>query len=85
MEKRLGVIAILVTSKESIQLLNKILSQFSDIILGRTGLPLKDKKVHIISLIIEGTTDQIGAFTGKIGRLSGIQVKSMLTKQKEEV
>ena len=84
MEKRLGVVAISVTSKESIQSLNHILSEFSDIILGRMGLPLRDKSIYIISLIIEGTTDQIGALTGKIGRLSGIQVKSMLTKQKEE-
>ncbi len=80
MERRLGVVAILVNSKDSIQILNNILSEFSDIILGRMGLPLKEKKIHIISLIIEGTTDEIGALTGKIGRLSGIKVKSMLTK-----
>lgn len=80
MERRLGVIAILVSSKNSIETLNQILSQFSEIILGRMGLPLKDRKLHIISLIVEGTTDEIGSLTGKIGKLSGIQVKSMLTK-----
>jgi len=83
MERRLGVVAILVNSKEYIFDVNKILSDFSDIILGRMGLPLRGKSIQIISLIVEGDTDQIGALTGKLGRLSGIQVKSMLTKQKE--
>ncbi|HOJ64133.1 MAG TPA: iron-only hydrogenase system regulator [Spirochaetota bacterium] len=80
MERRLGVIAILVYSKEAIQSLNSILSNFSEIILGRMGLPLKEKNLHIISLIVEGDTDQIGSLTGKIGKLSGIKVKSMFTK-----
>jgi putative iron-only hydrogenase system regulator len=47
------------------------------------GLPLRDKGVHLISLIIDGNTDQIGALTGKLGRIPGIQVKSMLTKYQE--
>ena len=83
MEKRIGVIAILVTDKSNIQQLNTVISLHGDIILGRQGMPLRDKGVSIISLIVEGTTDQIGAITGKIGRLAGIQVKSVLTNYKE--
>lgn len=83
MERRLGVVAILVYESENITLLNSILSQYSNIILGRMGLPLKEKKVNIISLIVEGNTDEIGALTGKIGKLKGIKVKSMLTEFKE--
>lgn len=82
MEKRIGVIAILLTEKNHIQDLNSILSSYSEIIIGRMGLPLKEKEIHVISLIVEGNTDQIGAMTGKIGRLNGIQVKSILTKNK---
>jgi putative iron-only hydrogenase system regulator len=83
MEKRIGVIAILVTDKSGVQQLNSVISLHGDIILGRQGMPLRDKAVSIISLIVEGTTDQIGSLTGKIGRLTGIQVKSVLTSYKE--
>jgi putative iron-only hydrogenase system regulator len=84
MEKRIGVVAILVENMESVEQLNAILHQYGSIILGRQGLPLRDKKIHIISLIVEGTTDEVGAMTGKIGRLPGVSVKSLLTKYKEE-
>ncbi|MCX7821072.1 MAG: iron-only hydrogenase system regulator [Brevinematales bacterium] len=83
MERRLGVVAILVYSSESVKDLNLILSGYGEIIIGRMGLPLRDKKVNVISLIVDGTTDEIGAMTGKIGRLKGISVKSMLTEFKD--
>ncbi len=84
MEKRIGVIAILVNSRQHIQKLNSILSEHSEIIFGRMGLPMRDKGISVISLIIEGTTDNIGSLTGKIGKLEGIQVKSVLTRYREE-
>jgi len=51
--------------------------------LGRQGIPLRDKGVNVISLVVEGNTDQINALTGKIGKLEGAEVKSILTKFKE--
>ncbi|MGC8764421.1 MAG: TM1266 family iron-only hydrogenase system putative regulator [Brevinematia bacterium] len=83
MERRLGVIAIIVYDLDSVKELNLILSDFGGIILGRMGLPLREKKINVISLIVEGTNDEIGAMTGRIGRLKGISVKSMLTEFKE--
>jgi putative iron-only hydrogenase system regulator len=83
MEKRIGVIAILLEDTTSVPALNSLLSGYAGIILARQGLPLRDKGVHIISLIVEGHTDQIGALTGKIGLLPGAQVKSVLTRYKE--
>ncbi len=84
MEKRIGVIAILVNDRKHIQQLNTILSGHSDIIVGRMGIPMRDRGISVISLIIEGDTDQIGSLTGKIGKLEGIQVKSILTKYRED-
>ena len=84
MEKRLGVVTILLNSKESTRAMNLLLSDFGDIILARQGLPLRHKGIHVISLVVEGTTDAIGAFTGKLGRLEGLQVKSVLTNYREE-
>ena len=79
MEKRIGTIAILVKDKTSVPKLNAIISSHSDIVLGRQGIPLRDRDINVISLIVDGTTDEIGSVTGKIGRLPGVQVKSVLT------
>jgi len=79
MEKRIGTLLISVNSSEDVQSLNNIISDHSDIIIGRQGLP-RGNNVSIISLVLEGTTDQIGSLTGSLGRLKGIQVKSVLLK-----
>jgi putative iron-only hydrogenase system regulator len=82
MEKRIGAAIILVEKKESVEELNTILSAHSLVILARQGLPLRDKGISVINLIVEGTTDQISTLTGKIGRLEGVQVKTVLTNYK---
>lgn len=84
MEKRLGVVTILITSKESVRLMNMILSDFGELILARQGLPLRQKGIHVISLVVEGSTDEIGALSGKLGRLEGVQIKSVLTNYRED-
>lgn len=82
MEKRIGVVAILIHERDSIPEVNKILSQFHEIMLGRQGLPVRDRGVSVISIIVEGSSDEIGALSGKIGRIAGVTVKSMLTKDR---
>lgn len=82
MEKRIGVVAILIHERKSIPLVNSILSQFHEIILGRQGLPVRDRGISVISTIVEGSSDDIGALSGKIGRIEGVTVKSMLTKER---
>jgi len=80
MEKRIGSALILVENKAEIENLNKIISKHSSVILSRQGLPLKERQANLISLILEGTTDEIGSLTGQIGRLNFIQIKSVLLK-----
>jgi putative iron-only hydrogenase system regulator len=82
MEKRIGTVLIRIESRENVRLLNEILSEHSDIIIGRQGLA-RGGNHGIISLVLEGTTDQIGSLTGQLGRLRGIQIKSVLLKNKD--
>jgi len=84
MEKRIGTITILIKGNTSVPAVNSLLSQYSSIILARQGLPLHNRNINVISLVIEGTTEIISALTGKIGRLKDVEVKSILTKYKEE-
>lgn len=80
MEKRVGAAVILIEDKEHIDAMNTILSMHSTIIAARQGVPLRDKGVSVITLILEGTSNEINSLTGKLGRLKGVQVKSVLTK-----
>lgn len=79
MEKRVGTVIIQVENRENVQQLNDIISRHSSIIIGRQGLP-RSNGLSLISLVLEGSTDQIGSLTGQLGRLKGIEVKSVLLK-----
>ena len=83
MEKRIGVIAILVTDTASVKGINDALHSYGRLVLGRQGIPLRDKGVNVISLIVEGDTDELGALSGKLGRFPGVMVKSVLTPYQE--
>lgn len=78
MEKRIGAAIIIVEDGEMVDSLNRILSSHASIILGRQGIPLRDRQMSVISLVFEGTTDELGSLTGKLGRVPGIRVKSVL-------
>jgi putative iron-only hydrogenase system regulator len=71
------------SDKGSVPKINTLLSDYGELILGRQGIPIRDRGINVISLVVEGSTDQINALTGKIGKLDGAEVKSVLTKYKE--
>ena len=79
--KRLGVVGIVLEDGARVKEVNELLHQYSHIISGRMGLPYKERNVSVISLIVDGTTDEIGALTGSLGKLYGVSVKSALTKE----
>lgn len=81
MEKRIGSISILISNRAIVPQVNLLLSEFADLILARQGLPMREYGLQFISLIIEGTTDQISALTGKLGRLADVEAKSMVAKK----
>lgn len=81
--KRLGVIGIVVENRQVVARVNQILSDHADLIVGRMGLPYQAREVSVISLIVDGTTDQIGSLTGKLGNIPEVIVKSALTKASE--
>jgi putative iron-only hydrogenase system regulator len=79
-EKRIAVIGIVLTNREdSAKKVNETLAAFGEIIVGRMGIPYKEKGVSVISIIADGTTDEIGALTGKLGSIPGVKAKVALT------
>lgn len=76
METRVAVIGIIVQNKNSIDELNKTLSDYGEYIIGRMGVPYHKKEVNIISIAIDAPQDVINSLSGKIGRLEGISAKT---------
>ena len=82
--RRIGVIGIVLKSKEHVSEINALLSQYGDIIIGRMGVPDKESGVNTISIIVKGTNEQVSALTGKLGTLNDVYVKSALTSMEVE-
>ncbi len=79
-ENRLGVVGIIIEDNEKSEEVNKVLHCHANLIVGRIGIPYPQRGVCVISLIVDGTSDQVSAMTGKLGKIEGIQVKSALAK-----
>ncbi|GAA0079364.1 TM1266 family iron-only hydrogenase system putative regulator [Clostridium weizhouense] len=80
MNTRVGVVAIVIEDLLSAPAVNEILHNFSSIIVGRMGIPYKERKISVISIIVDGSTDEISSLTGKLGNLKNVSVKSAITK-----
>lgn len=81
MEKRIGTVTILVLDRSKAVEINQIVSDHASVVLCRQGLPFRDREVAVIALIVEGTTDQINAFTGRLGRVEGVVCKAVVVPQ----
>ena len=80
--KRLGFVGIVIDDRgKCAGIVNEILSQHSELILARTGLPNAKGNTSVITLVIDTTTDELGILTAKLGNIPGISVKSGLAKK----
>jgi putative iron-only hydrogenase system regulator len=85
METRIAAVSIIVEEPASVEELNGILHEYAPWILGRMGIPYRDKGISIISLALDAPLDAINAMTGKIGRLKGVTAKAVYTKGREGI
>ena len=76
METRVAVIGIILENQESVEKLNALLHDYSPYIIGRMGVPYREKNISIISVAVDAPQDAISALSGKIGKLSGVSVKT---------
>ena len=77
METRVAVLAVIVQEGSSVQALNELLHQYGPYIIGRMGVPYRERGVNIISVAVDAPADAISALSGKIGRLAGITAKTV--------
>lgn len=76
MDTRVAVISIIVENPEAIVTLNDFLHEAGNYIIGRMGIPYREKGINIISIAIDAPQDIISSLSGKIGRLKGVSAKT---------
>lgn len=82
---RVAVMAIIVEKSESVEKLNALLHDYGNYIIGRMGIPYREKKVSIVSIAIDAPQDTISSLAGKIGNLDGVSVKTAYSNITGEV
>ena len=80
MDTRIALIGVLLETRESVDKLNHLLSDYGEYVIGRMGLPYKEKGIHIISIAVDATNNIISALSGKLGMLPGVSTKTIYGK-----
>lgn len=77
MASRVAIVGIIVENPDSVEKLNAILHEYAEYIIGRMGIPYRERKLSIISIAVDAPQDIISAMAGRIGRLSGVSAKTV--------
>ena len=80
METRVAVISIIIEDPASVQAMNDILHQHAEYIIGRMGIPYREKGINIISIAMDAPLNVINALSGRIGRLPGVSAKAAYSR-----
>ncbi|MBQ7236162.1 MAG: iron-only hydrogenase system regulator [Clostridia bacterium] len=80
MESKIAVVAIIVSDLTAVERINSLLHTFGEHIIGRLGLPYKQKKVNVISVVMDAPQEIINSLSGKLGMIDGVSSKVLTTK-----
>ena len=81
MENRIAVIGIIIENKNIVSKVNEILHENGDFIIGRMGIPYREKNINIISVVFYAPSDKINSLTGKLGMLEGVSAKALYSNK----
>ncbi len=84
METRVALIGIVIENYDSAEKLNRILHEYGEFVIGRMGIPYREKNMNIISLAVDAPMDIISTISGKLGMLPGVSTKTIYAKSKKE-
>ena len=80
METRVAVISIILENSNSVEEVNKLISDYSDYVVGRMGIPYKKRGISIISVVMDAPQDIVSTFSGKLGKLDSVSAKTAYSK-----
>ncbi|MBR2483874.1 MAG: iron-only hydrogenase system regulator [Oscillospiraceae bacterium] len=81
--KRIAIIAIIVTDRGAAEAINALLHEYGEHIMGRMGLPCRERGVNLISVAMDAEQDVISALAGKLGRLKGVSSKTVYAPEEQ--
>ncbi len=79
-EKRIALLSIIVSDETAVERVNGILHEFGPSIVGRMGLPLRDRGINAISVVLDASADTVNSLTGKLGAVGGVSAKALFQK-----
>ena len=80
MENRIALIGIILESRDAVDELNHLLSQYGEYVIGRMGIPYREKGIHVISVALDAPNNVISALSDKLGMLPGVSTKTIYGK-----
>lgn len=80
-DNKIGVAAVVVEDTSAASQVNEVLHKFGGLIIGRLGIPYRERGVSVISLVLDGTPDDVSALTGQLGKIPAVTVKAALSKK----
>ncbi len=80
MENKIAVVAIIVSDLNAVEKINNLLHFYGEHVIGRLGIPYKEKKVNVISVVMDAPQEVINALSGKLGMINGVSSKVLTTK-----
>lgn len=84
METRVALIGIIVENPDSVEQMNALLHQYGSYIIGRMGLPYREKGISIISIVVDAPMNVINSISGKLGMLDGVTSKAVYSKAPQD-
>lgn len=84
MENRIALLGLVVEETESVEPLNALLHEYKDYIVGRMGIPHRERGISLISIVLDAPGDAISTLSGKAGMLKGVSAKTLYAKLSEE-
>lgn len=79
-ETRIAVVSVIVSDRQNCDRINALLSDYGEYILGRMGIPYREKKISVLSVVLDAAVEVTNALTGKLGKIQGVTVKALFGK-----
>ncbi len=79
-ENRIAVLGIIVSDGEAVEAVNALLHEYGEYVVGRMGLPMRDRGINAITLVLDAPANAINALSGKLGRVDGVSAKAWFGK-----
>ena len=80
MDRRIAILGIIVENTDSVERVNGLLHEYREFIVGRMGMPYRERGISVISVVMDADTNTVSALSGKLGMTPGVSAKAVYSK-----